>query len=115
LFPRVAETTTAPNNRAIVYSGKPQRERPRENEFMPVVSKAQNAAMHSAAEGKSTLGIPKSVGQEFTADQAPGSVKKLPARVHKMAKRGMISAKANKKHLGKYGGNDQEGIDASSR
>jgi len=48
---------------------------------MPVVSKAQNAAMHAAAEGKSTLGIPPSVGREFTADQAPGSVKKLPMHV----------------------------------
>jgi hypothetical protein len=111
----MAETTAAPNNRAVIYRGKPQRERPRENEFMPVASKAQNAAMHSAASGNSTLGIPKSVGQEFTADQAPGSVKKLPARVHKMAKRGLISAKASKKHLGKYGGNDQQPIDASSR
>ena len=48
---------------------------------MPAVSKAQNAAMHAAAEGKSTLGIPKSVGQEFTSGQAPGSVRRLPARV----------------------------------
>ena len=48
---------------------------------MPVVSKAQNAAMHAAKEGNSTLGIPASVGKEFTADQAPGSVKKLPNKV----------------------------------
>jgi hypothetical protein len=48
---------------------------------MPVVSKAMNAAMHAAAEGNSTLGIPKSVGAEFVKDQVPGSVKKLPARV----------------------------------
>jgi hypothetical protein len=47
---------------------------------MPPVSKAQNAAMHAAAEGKSTLGIPKNVGKEFTKDQAPGSVKKLPEK-----------------------------------
>lgn len=47
---------------------------------MPSVSKAQNAAMHAAAEGKSTLGIPQSVGREFTDAQAPGSVKKLPER-----------------------------------
>lgn len=71
---------------------------------MPSVSKAQNAAMHAAAEGKSTLGIPKKVGQEFTADQKPGSVKKLPQHVRKTArkamKRGMISPKAAKKHLG---------------
>jgi hypothetical protein len=47
---------------------------------MPSVSKAQNAAMHAAAEGKSTLGIPQSVGKEFTSDQKPGSIKKLPER-----------------------------------
>jgi len=34
---------------------------------MPVVSKAQNAAMHAAADGDSSLGIPKDVGQEFTS------------------------------------------------
>ena len=34
---------------------------------MPIVSRAQNAAMHAAAAGKSTLGIPKKVGAEFVA------------------------------------------------
>jgi hypothetical protein len=82
---------------------------------MPVVSQAQNAAMHAAAAGKSTLGIPKSVGAEFTADQAPGSVKKLPKRVGAMHKRSVISNKAKAKHLDKYGGKDQQGINASSR
>lgn len=66
---------------------------------MPIVSKAQNAAMHSAAEGKSTLGIPKKVGQEFTADQKPGDVKDLPqrkskSRVDRLRERGLISDKA---------------------
>lgn len=79
---------------------------------MPVVSKAQNAAMHAAASGNSTLGIPQSVGAEFTADQAPGSVKKLPKRVSSMHKRGRISNKAKDKH---FGGKDQEPINASSR
>jgi hypothetical protein len=32
---------------------------------MPVVSKAQQKAMYAAAEGESTLGIPKKVGKEF--------------------------------------------------
>lgn len=50
---------------------------------MPIVSQAQNAAMHAAAKGKSTLGIPASVGRDFTDAQAPGSVKKLPMRVKK--------------------------------
>ena len=32
---------------------------------MPIKSKAQQGAMYAAAEGKSTLGIPKKVGKEF--------------------------------------------------
>lgn len=48
---------------------------------MPVVSKAQNAAMHAAAAGHSTLGIPKSVGADFVAATPAGSVKKLPKHV----------------------------------
>lgn len=44
---------------------------------MPAVSKAQNAAMHAAAAGHSTLGIPASVGREFVA--ATPSTKGLPA------------------------------------
>lgn len=37
---------------------------------MPSVSQAQSRAMHAAASGRSTLGIPKAVGQEFVrADQ----------------------------------------------
>jgi hypothetical protein len=43
---------------------------------MPPVSQAQRAAMHAAAAGKSTLGIPKKVGQEFVAADPGG---KLPA------------------------------------
>ena len=44
---------------------------------MPVVSQAQRAAMHAAAAGKSTLGIPKKVGAEFVASDKGG---KLPAK-----------------------------------
>lgn len=44
---------------------------------MPPVSQAQRKAMHAAAAGKSTLGIPKSVGKEF-ADTDKGG--KLPPR-----------------------------------
>lgn len=32
---------------------------------MPSVSQAQSRAMHAAEEGRSTLGIPQSVGREF--------------------------------------------------
>jgi hypothetical protein len=43
-------------------------------------SKAQRGAMYAAAEGKSTLGIPKKVGKEFVKGDKPG---KLPARKRK--------------------------------
>ena len=45
---------------------------------MPIVSEAQRKAMYAAAAGKSTLGIPKSVGQDFVA-AGPASGN-LPAR-----------------------------------
>lgn len=44
---------------------------------MPPVSQAQRRAMRAAAAGKSTLGIPKKVGREFSAADPGG---KLPAR-----------------------------------
>ena len=34
---------------------------------MPINSEAQRRAMYAAAAGKSTLGIPKKVGEEFVA------------------------------------------------
>jgi hypothetical protein len=48
-----------------------------ENEDMPPVSQKQRAAMGAAASGKSSLGIPKSVGKEFIKADRGG---KLPAR-----------------------------------
>lgn len=53
---------------------------------MPIISKAQNAAMRAAAAGKSTIGIPKSVGKEFVAASHGMSVKKLPEYVKKKKK-----------------------------
>jgi hypothetical protein len=47
---------------------------------MPVKSKAQNAAMHAAEQGKSTLGIPKEVGKKFVKASHGMSVKNLPNR-----------------------------------
>jgi hypothetical protein len=47
---------------------------------MPLVSQAQRGAMYSAKAGKSTLGIPQSVGAEFVAADKGG---KLPARAKK--------------------------------
>jgi hypothetical protein len=49
--------------------------------MMPIESRAQNAAMHAAQSGRSTLGIPQSVGAEFVKGQKPGALKGLPARV----------------------------------
>lgn len=48
---------------------------------MPIQSEAQRRAMYAAAAGKSTLGIPKSVGKEFVA-AGPASGK-LPKKVKK--------------------------------
>ncbi len=50
---------------------------------MPMKSKAQMGAMYAAAEGKSTLGIPKKVGKEFVA--AGKAKKNLPERVKNSA------------------------------
>jgi hypothetical protein len=50
--------------------------------MMPMQSEAQRRAMHAAASGKSTLGIPKKVGKEF-ADADQGG--KLPKKVEQYA------------------------------
>ena len=47
---------------------------------MPPVSKQQAKAMFAASSGHSTLGIPPSVGKDFTQDLTPGSVSALPQR-----------------------------------
>lgn len=75
----MAESSPQSNNVNLKFRGRAEMERPR----MPVVSQAQNRAMQAAASGKSTLGIPKDVGEEFTADLGPGDVKALPKRVKK--------------------------------
>jgi hypothetical protein len=50
-------------------------------EPVPILSKAQQAAMYAAAAGKSTLGIPASVGKDFVAaGPAGGSFAKLPSK-----------------------------------
>jgi hypothetical protein len=77
---------------------------------MPVVSKAQNAAMHAAAEGKSTLGIPKSVGQDFVDASAGMKVGKLPQKVKQKkpasdkAKRLHAQGRISDKQMEKFGG-----------
>ena len=47
---------------------------------MPPRSEAQRRAMYAAAAGKSTLGIPKKVGEEYVAADKGG---KLPERKRK--------------------------------
>lgn len=46
---------------------------------MPIVSQAQRGAMYAAKEGKSTIGIPQSVGADFVAAGPASS--SLPAKV----------------------------------
>jgi hypothetical protein len=48
---------------------------------MPYESKAQRGAMYAAAEGKSTLGIPKKVGKDFVA--AGPTKSHLPEHLHR--------------------------------
>ena len=50
---------------------------------MPIKSKAQQGAMYAAAQGKSTLGIPKKVGKEFVKSGLAS--KNLPQKVTKKA------------------------------
>lgn len=55
---------------------------------MPDVSEAQQRAMYAAKEGRSTLGIPQSVGADFiAADKAAGNPS-LPKRAPKSKKLG---------------------------
>ncbi len=93
----MAETATQSNNVKVKFRGKPQLE-----QVMPMQSKAMNAAMHAAEQGKSTLGIPKSVGAKFVAESHGQNIKKLPEHVKKKAsalrKRGLISDKQAKKY-----------------
>ena len=50
---------------------------------MPIKSEQQMKAMYAAAEGKSTLGIPKKVGKEFV--KAGKAKPNLPQKVAKRA------------------------------
>ena len=59
---------------------------------MPMASEAQRKAMHAAAGGKSTLGIPKKVAREYVAHDRGG---KLPKRRHRTM---MEDARPMKEH-----------------
>ena len=53
---------------------------------MPMRSKAQNRAMHAAAQGQSNIGIPTGVGQDFVEEQHGKSLKGLPQKVKSKSK-----------------------------
>jgi hypothetical protein len=63
---------------------------------MPMKSQAMRGAMFSAAAGKSTLGIPQSVGARFvkedTGGKLPDHVKPNPASHRNYAKGGPVNA-----------------------
>lgn len=82
---------------------------------MPIVSQAQRGAMYAAQAGKSTLGIPQSVGQEFVEadtggklpakapkEKAPGKMKKRPAAFGKPTDYGGMVSTARKMAGGGY-------------
>lgn len=60
----------------------------------PVVSQNQRKAMFAAKAGKSTLGIPQSVGREFVKSdpggKLPMSIKPGPANTRNYAKGGSV-------------------------
>jgi hypothetical protein len=90
----VAETSAAANNRAVSFSGKVERE-------MPVVSKAQNRWAHANEDASGSTG---KAAREMVRATHGKSVKKLPERKRAKSaiKRGLISEKAAKRHLGGY-------------
>lgn len=77
---------------------------------MPMQSQLQSRAMHAAAEGNSTLGIPKSVGQDFVNASHGQSVSSLPKRASSSleaatgmksgTRRGRHAKQANKAKMG---------------
>jgi hypothetical protein len=66
---------------------------------MPFKSQAQSAAFHAAAEGHSTLGIPKKTAQQFVADSAGEKTSPLPEYVQ--AQQG--AKKKSRTHRGRRG------------
>jgi len=62
---------------------------------MPMQSEAQRKAMHAAASGKSTIGIPKSVGQKFAAHDQGGKLPKKAGQYSLPKSKGMKNAEDN--------------------
>lgn len=83
---------------------------------MPMQSQAQRGAMYAAAAGKSTLGIPPSVGADFVDSDKPGKLPARKSKVKRMRKSGAISDKAASRRLSQYSDQDDpHNLDASSR
>ena len=61
----------------------------------PMQSEAQRRAMHAAASGKSTLGIPKKVGKEFADANQGGKLPKKAKQYDLPKSKGMKNAKDN--------------------
>lgn len=59
---------------------------------MPSVSKAQNRAMHAAAEGKSNIGIPEEVGEDFVKADEGKKVGKLPDKITPAKRKAYVKA-----------------------
>jgi hypothetical protein len=62
---------------------------------MPMQSEAQRKAMHAAAKGKSTLGIPKKVAKEFVAADQGGQLPKQAGQYALPKSKGMKHGKNN--------------------
>jgi hypothetical protein len=62
---------------------------------MPMKSQAQRGAMHAAAKGKSTLGIPKKVAKEFVDADKPGKLPKRAKQYDLPKSKGMKDAEDN--------------------
>jgi hypothetical protein len=63
--------------------------------MMPMQSEAQRRAMHAAATGNSTIGIPKQVGKEFAAADEGGKLPKKAKQYDLPKSKDMKNAKDN--------------------
>lgn len=110
----MSETTIAPNNRVVVYQGKPTREKPRTMPWSgPSFAKRHN---HSLSKGEAA-----SAAKQASAIVAKGgdegiAIAVANKRINRLRKQGKISDRQHGKRLAdKYGGKDDHGIDAASR
>lgn len=103
----MAETTVAPNNKSVAFSGRTEREMSSWNN--KGIANSNGGKSNPAGLGKSDtrdpVAKPKRVNAEGDLVNGP-KPKKVSTRVRSKAKRairrGMISEKAAKKHFGDY-------------